>query len=447
MWTLWIGLASAEDSRWLADAYVELPWALTVPGRVRASEGTADAFRVLLELECETEALTMVCDIEDAAFQARATRPSVGIIGDELVDIRDSIIGGTVTLEFKEGGRIAVTPDLDGDELTQQQRALTEQLMARALMGFDGVTVGAPALPTWIQDESVLTQIPGTYASGVLAVRHTVDGEVVHSEGEGSTRTPGGTGFLLQMGAEGRLVEGQLQDRWWWVAGNPMVSNATNNRYIQGGVLRRIGPGEHPLVGIGSGELPMSGPSIDAAVIGAGAYDGERDYDLGEGENAHYTWVRAGPNYRRRDNHQDVLGAEVLLGYGHPTGMRLGVGYATHLLRSHDELGRDWPVRAHDLLFGLWFRPPDEPVAPHLGAYWGPSVRDYVLTTPRTVWIPTAGGEVGIDFSVGPVSLGAFARVNIDGATTLVTHGATDRVLRSLEFSAGVQASWGVFEW
>ncbi len=444
---LTVANASAEQTRWLADAYMELPWVVTVPGDVSASQGTADAFRVLLELECRTEDLEMVCTIEDAAFQGRATRSHAGDVGDELVDIRDGVIGAKVTMRFVEGGRLAVTPDLDDDDLTQRQRALVEQLISRALVGFDGVAVAAPELPTWIQEDSLLVQVPGTYAQGIISIRHIRDGDVVHSQGEGSTRTPAGTGFLLQMGAETRTMEGQLVDRWWWAAGKPMVSNATRAEYLQGGVLRRLEDGEHPLVGIGSGELFLEGPSVDAAVIGSGAYDERREFDLGAVPEVNNIWLRGSPVYRRRAEHKDTIGYELLVGYGLPAGLRLGMGYASHLQRTHDTLANPWPVTAHDLLVGAWYRPPEEPVAAHLGGFWGASFRDYHVTTPRMIWVPIGGAEAGIDLGLGRISLGAFVRLTVDGAATMVTHGSTNRIIQSFEAQAGIQATGRLLEW
>jgi hypothetical protein len=320
-------------------------------------------------------------------------------------------------------------------------------LISRALVGLDGVAVGAPELPTWIQEDSILVQVPGTYAQGVMSIRHTRDGDVIHSEGEGSTRTPAGTGFLLQMGAEAQTAEGQLVDRWWWAAGKPMVSNATRSQYLQGGVLRRLEDGEHPLVGIGSGELLLEGPSVDAAVIGSGAYDERREFDLGAVPEVHNIWLRASPVYRRRGEHRDTIGYELLVGYGLPAGLRLGMGYSSHLRRTHEALTNQWPVTAHDLMVGAWYRPPEEPVATHLGGFWGASFRDYHVTTPRMIWVPMGGAEAGIDVGLGRISLGAFVRLTVDGATTMVTHGSTNRVLQSFEAQAGIQVTGRLVEW
>ena len=445
MWPLLLGLASAE-SHWLADGYVELPWAVTVPSSVRASQGTADAFRVLLDLECEEDEGDLVCSIEDAAIQGRATRPHVGVVGDELVAIRDGIIGARLTLEFDEG-RLARTPDLDDDDLTQQQRALAERLIGASLAGFDGLGPGHPTGVTWIQEESQLVQVPGTTAQGVMSIRHTVDGELLRSEGEGSTRTPAGTGFLMQMGAEARIQDGELVDRWWWAAGMPMVSNASRAKYLQGGVLQRLEPEDHPLVGIGSGELKLEGPSIDAAVLGAGAYDGLRDFDFIRPPQVHALWLAGGPTYRRQHGHADALGYEISFGYRHPIGLKFGLAYGSHIPRDHEVLGRGWPVRAHDAMIGAWYRPAGERVGPTLGAFWGPSFRDYEITSPRVIWIPIAGGEIGIDFEFGRLSFAGFGRLTVDGASTKVVHGGSERILHSFEFTAGLRMTGRAVEW
>ncbi|MCP4807823.1 MAG: hypothetical protein GY913_09815 [Proteobacteria bacterium] len=437
-------LGSASATTWLADAYVELPWAVPVHGKVFASQGQADAFRILLQLECEDVERARVCVVEDAAFQARAVEYDRGVIDDELKELRDGILGATLTLTFNAEGGLRATPDLDDDDLNNAQRELAEALIGRAMVGFD-LRLDGP--DTWIQDENYVGHIPGANGGTSMSARHTRDEARIQSQGQGTTRTPGGSPFRLQFGAEANVDDEGLVDRWWWAVALPGPSSAAAANYVQGGLIYRIDDDATPLVGIGSGELDMTGPSLDAAVLGIGAYDRVADLDVRKTYDEHSLWVRAQGGFERRPVHSEIGTGELLAGYSTPYGIRFGAGVRAHTPREHTLLYEPHPVAARDAVVGFWYRPVDEVFAPHLGMSWLASFRTYEDATPDRIWMPAMAVDIGADFDLGHIQVGAFGRGQLDMAPTIAEHGPAKRTFQTAALSGGLQLTWKAMTW
>ena len=156
-------LSLAQADEWLADAYVEMPWGVTVDGAVFASQGDADVFRILVHLDCEVSERERTCVVLDSAFQGRAMPHHQGLVDDELKALRDGIHGATLTMTHRDDGSLAATPDLDGDTLNNPQRELAEALLGRAMVGFDFDAAGQGS---WYQAQNHVAQIPGAYGGG-----------------------------------------------------------------------------------------------------------------------------------------------------------------------------------------------------------------------------------------------------------------------------------------
>ena len=424
--------------RWLLEIALQLPWAIQVPSEVPAQSGRSARLQLAVVVYCEPASQALDCTIEDALVHLEALASDRGSLGEEALWLEEALEGARFEARFDEGVLVG-TPDLAGARLDAGSTQLLEDLLGRAALGLE--LAERP-----VQRESELGVIPGSRGASAVSALHERWDEGATMAAQGTLRTQDGQVFSMQASSSALLDERGLVERRTWALAQPSASSLYQQDYLLGSVARRLGPDEEPLEGRVSGEVSALDGAAWSLAQGA-VWTPELVLDTSK------EWLEWGLSLRgaglvdRRVQYDLSGGGELWLHVDSPIGLGVGLGGAWHLERDHHLFPTAFPVRTHEALLGMHFRPREDLWAPRLGLSWGASFRRYGYANPSPIWIPALSAEIGMERRFERLAVGVFGRGRMDVAPTALSLMGRIEQLDTISLQAGLQLRWEVMTW